>query len=297
MTLRLAPGSALVAAAILEQQRCIVAALPTLESASVEDVHAARVAARRLRSMLKTFRPLLDQRRARLYRADLRSFAQSLGSAREADVRSALLRSVARADRGIGAADRRRLVTLLNETRSDSREQLRRRVAEPEWAALCKALQRHPLGQALLAVRDAQPGAVMERVGQAWRRPVRLMKRPPESADELHELRLAFKHCRYALEPLTDVAPEATLRLLRRLRAAQDRLGEHRDTLLAGHWVREQEPVLGEALVRRLLDDLAQRELDLRQEAVARAGRVLDAWQAWRDATREFRKPATPGRP
>jgi len=297
MTPRLAPGSALVAAAILEQQRRIVAALPTLESARVEDVHDARVAARRLRSMLKTFRPLLDQRRARLYRADLRSFAQSLGSAREADVRSVLLRSVARADRGIGSADRRRLAALLKEARSDSREQLRRRLAEPEWAALCKALERHPVGRGLLAVRDAQPGDVMGRVAQAWRRPVRLLKRPPESADELHELRLAFKHCRYALEPLNDVAPEATVRLLRRLRAAQDRLGEHRDTLLAGHWVREQEPALGVALVRRLLDDLAQRELDLRRDAVARAGRVLDAWQAWRDATRQFRKPATPGRP
>ena len=297
MTPRLASGSALVAAAILEQQRRIAAALPTLESPSVQDVHDARVAARRLRSMLKTFRPLLDQRRARLYRADLRSFAQSLGSAREADVRSALLRSVARADRGIDLADRRRLAALLKEGRSDSREQLRRRLAAPDWAALCTALQRHPVGPALLAVRDAQPGAVMERVAQAWRRPVRLLKRPPESADDLHELRLAFKHCRYALEPLTEVAPEATVRLLRRLRSAQDRLGEHRDTLLAGHWVRQQEPGLGEALVRRLLDDLAQRELDLRQEAVARAERVLGAWQAWRDATRQLRTPATPGRP
>lgn len=297
MTPRLASGSALVAAAILEQQRRIGAALPTLQSASVQDVHDARVAARRLRSMLKTFRPLLDQRRARLYRADLRSFAQSMGSAREADVRSVLLRSLVRADRGIGSADRRRLEALLYAARSDSREQLRRCVAGPEWAALCTALRRHPVGRALLAVRDARPGDVMGRVAQAWRRPVRLLKRRPETADELHELRLAFKHCRYALEPVADVAPEATARLLRRLRAAQDRLGEHRDTLLAGHWVRQQEPVLGAALVGRLLDDLAQRELELRRQSVARAGRVLDAWQAWRDATRQFRKPATPGRP
>src|SRR5512133_1241947 len=85
-----APGSACLEAAIREQQRRIGAAIPALGSASVDDVHGARVAARRLRSMLKTFGPLLDERRAQRYRAHLRTFARSLGTAREADVRRTL---------------------------------------------------------------------------------------------------------------------------------------------------------------------------------------------------------------
>jgi len=114
-----APGSARIEAAIREQQARIAAATGTLDVAGVEDVHGARVAARRLRSMLKTFRPLLDERRARLYRADLRTFAQSLGAARESDVRRALVLDVARSDAAIVPVDRRRLHVLLEEACSE----------------------------------------------------------------------------------------------------------------------------------------------------------------------------------
>jgi CHAD domain-containing protein len=112
---------------------------------------------------------------------------------------------------------------------------------------------------------------------------------------ELHELRLAFKHCRYALEPVADIAPRESARLLRRLRAAQDCIGDHRDTLLAEHWVKENESALGPALVAHLDAGLREREKALRRDAARRAERVLDAWQAWRSATRPVRKATTSG--
>ena len=80
----LAEGSRRLQASVREQQRRIAAGAARLADAAVDDVHDARVAARRLRSLLKTFRPLLDPRRARLYRIDLRSFARGLAGAREA---------------------------------------------------------------------------------------------------------------------------------------------------------------------------------------------------------------------
>src|SRR5512137_967481 len=116
-----APGSARLEEAIREQQRLLAAAAAALETAGVEDVHRGRVAARRLRSILKTFRPLLEPRRDRLYRADLRSFAQALGAVREADVRRELLVELARADAAITPADRRRLGVLLDDQRITSR--------------------------------------------------------------------------------------------------------------------------------------------------------------------------------
>ncbi len=291
-----APGSARLDGAIREQQQRIAAAIVALEAAGVEDVHGARVAARRLRSMLKTFRPLLDARRARLYRADLRTFARSLGTARESDVRRELLLAVARDDAALLAADRQRLAVLLDDACLASREQLRRHLAEPGWAVLCRALERDAASDRLLTVRDAGLGDVIQLVARAWRHPVKLLRRKPSSSAELHELRLAFKHCRYALEPVVDVAPKPAARLLRRLRAAQDRIGEHRDTVLAGHWVRENERTLGRRLVARLVADLEAREEVLRRQSAARAERVLEAWRAWRDATRRLRKAATPGR-
>jgi CHAD domain-containing protein len=292
-----AAGSARLEGAICEQQQRMVAAMPSLESAGVEDIHGARVAARRLRSMLKTFRPLLDDRRARMYRADLRSFARALGSAREADVRRDLLLAMIQDDPGIEPDDRQRFATLLDDACLASREQLRRRLDEPGWAALCRALQREATGKALFALRDAELGELVQLAARAWRRPVKLLRRKPTSTEQLHELRLAFKHCRYALEPIGDVAPKATARLLRRLRATQDRIGEHRDTLLAEHWVREHERTLGRPLLERLVAMISVREKRLRRQSTARAGRVLEAWRAWRDATQRIRRAAGRDRP
>jgi CHAD domain-containing protein len=292
----IADGSTRLATAFRERQQRLADAVGVLESASVEDVHGARVAARRLRSMLKTFRPLVEPRRARRYRADLRSFARSLGSAREADVRRELLLALAATDEGLTAADHRRLRELLDDACIASREQLGRHIADPGWSRLCRALERHRTGNALFAVPNAELGAIVQLVADAWRRPVRLLRAEPTETAELHELRLAFKHCRYALEPVADIAPKATARLLRRLRAAQDRIGEHRDTLLAEHWVLENERALGRVLVARLVADLRQREKALRRQSAIRAAKVLDAWRDWRDATRRIRKAKSPGR-
>jgi CHAD domain-containing protein len=287
-----APGSACLEAAIREQQRRIEAAMAALGSADEDDVHGARVAARRLRSMLKTFGPLLDESRARRYRAHLRAFARSLGTAREADVRRALLLDLA-ADAHVSAAERSRLNLLLDDACLASREQLRRHLAEPDWAKLSRALRRDASGGQLYAVRDANLGELVHLATRAWRRPVKLLRRNPTSTADLHELRLAFKHCRYALEPIAGVAPKATARLLRRLRGAQDRIGEHRDTLLAEHWVRENERALGRPLVGRLVAGIEIRERRLRRQSAARASKVLDAWQVWRDATRSVRQGAS----
>jgi CHAD domain-containing protein len=186
---------------------------------------------------------------------------------------------------------------LLDDLRIASRENLRRHAAEPGWGALCAALERHRASAALFAVRDALLGEVVALVARAWRRPVRLLRAKPTDAAELHELRLAFKHCRYALEVVADVAPKSTARLLRRLRAAQDRIGEHRDTLLATHWVQSNERSLGRSLAVRLVAQLDVRERKLRRQSADRAATVLDAWRQWRDATRRVRKAASRGRP
>src|SRR5205814_5216193 len=51
-----------------------------------EDVHQARVATRRLRPDLRTFRPLLDQARSEALRDELKWLADLLGANRDADV-------------------------------------------------------------------------------------------------------------------------------------------------------------------------------------------------------------------
>jgi CHAD domain-containing protein len=281
--------------AIVEQQRRLRATAARLDRAGVSEVHDSRVAARRLRSMLKTFRPLLDADRAQSYRADLRRFARILGAAREADVRRGLLTALSLDDGRVTPAAHRRLVALLQRECLASRERFGPRVAAPQWEARRSALERQRAGAPLVVECNAGMAEVLELVRRAWRRPVRLLRRKPRGAAELHELRLALKHCRYALEPVADIAPRETGQLLRRLRAAQDCLGDHRDTMLAGHWVKDQEPALGPALAVRLAAGLRDREKALRRDAAWRAARVLEAWEAWRAATRPIRKAGSSG--
>jgi CHAD domain-containing protein len=282
-------GSRRVEAAILEQQR-LLAAAAAIESAGVEDVHRGRVAARRLRSMLKTFRPLLEPRLARLYRVDLRSFARSMAGVREADVRQQLLAAIVARDATLTQSDHERLASLLADACIAAREALHRHRSEPGWIALQGALERHANGPGLIVDHGATLARVLGLVAGSWRRPVRLLEGEPESTAELHELRLSLKHCRYALEPVADVAPKATAQLMRRLRNAQDCIGEHRDTLLAAHWVQSNERLLGRVAAARLVADLQRRERQLRHRARKRCQNVLVAWRNWREATRRIRK-------
>jgi CHAD domain-containing protein len=290
-----AEGSRRIANAIQEQQR-VLSAVAALDTVGVEDVHRTRVAARRLRSVLKTFGPLLESRRARLYRVDLRSYARALAGVREADVRRELLAAIAGQDTSVPPAERKRLDLLLEDACIGAREALRRHRSEPGWAALCGALTRHAANQALIVEHKASLARVLSMVARAWRKPVRLLKVEPDSADELHELRLALKHCRYALEPVADVAPKATARLLRRLRGAQDAIGEHRDLMLAEHWLRSNERQLGRELSAQLVSDLQRRERQLRRLAARRSRKVYEAYSVWRAATRRLTRETKPGR-
>ena len=285
-----AEGSRRIEAVLREQQRLLRAAAARLPDAGSDDVHDGRVAARRMRSLLKTFRPMLDVRCARLMRADLRSFARSLALVREADVRRDLLVGLSASDPTLAPEELQRLATILDDRCLEARSSLARHVAEPGWAALAAAVQ----GEAAIAdlrIRpDVELGDVLGRVNHSWTTAVRRLESEPTDTAGLHALRLALKHGRYALEPVADVVPDEVSRLLRRLRAAQEGIGEHRDIVLAGHWVSSNESALGGNLTRHLVALLARRERRLRARAASLARRVLPAVRRWRKATRALRK-------
>ena len=291
-----AEGSRRIEAALREQQRQLRAAAARLPDSGSDDVHDGRVAARRMRSLLKTFRPMLDARCARLMRADLRSFARSLALVREADVRRDLLVELSASDPGLAAEDLQRLATLLDDRCLEARSSLARHVAEPGWAALAAAVQSEAVIADLRIRPDVTLGDLLVRISDSWTAAVRYLESEPTDAAGLHALRLALKHCRYALDPVADVAPDEVGQLLRRLRAAQDGIGEHRDVVLAVHWLSSNESALGGNLTRRLLALLARRERRLRARAATLASRVLPALRRWRKATRALRKGTKKGR-
>jgi len=291
-----AEGSRRIEAVLREQQRLLRAAAARLPDAGSDDVHDGRVAARRMRSLLKTFRPMLDVRCARLMRADLRSFARSLALVREADVRRDLLVELSASDPTLAAEELQRLATILDDRCLEARSSLARHVAEPGWAALAAAVQSEAAIADLRIRLDVTLGDVLCCVNDSWTAAVRRLESEPTDTAGLHALRLALKHGRYALEPVADVAPDEVSQLLRRLRAAQEGIGEHRDVVLAGHWVSSNESALGGNLTRHLVVLLARRERRLRARAATLARRVLPAVRRWRKATRALRKGTKKGR-
>ena len=294
----MAEGSQRVRDALAEQQARLGSLAARLKAARSVDVHDARVAARRLRSLLATYRPLIDERRARRLRRRLRDFARALSGVREADVRYGMLVALAMQEPGLAAADTRRLRVALRQSIVESRRLLRRELASKHWASSVSQLADGRTLTALDLRPDAGPGEVLELVDRPWRDAARLIARPPKGAAGLHRLRLVLKRCRYALESVASVQPRRAERVLACLRSAQDSLGEHRDAALAREWVRASEDRLGRSLARRPDPVLRRHQNTLKGKAVERAARALPAYADWRQATREVRRSrrATRGR-
>jgi CHAD domain-containing protein len=190
-----------------------------IAAAVPRDVHQARVAARRLRSLLKTFAPLLVDGDPRRYRQELRRMAGLLAELRQIDVMAQLepLRTPALA----AALVRRRAVAV-------------RRLR----ASLRTRSPRRGDGMRPIEVAPAATEAdLLRRVRRCWRRAAALLDTAPESPEVRHDLRIALKHCRYSLEIVDHIEPAKAARLMRRLRTAQQLLGDQRDLVLTVEWL------------------------------------------------------------
>jgi CHAD domain-containing protein len=297
----IAEGSRQVLAALGNQQARLKATAARLHAARAEDVHDARVAARRLRSLLATYRPLLDERRSRRLRRRLRDFARALTEVREADVRRDMVLALAKLEPPLAAQDTGRLRAALGDACAESKRSLRHELATSAWAASVERLGDERTLGALRLRRDAALRDVLDLVDRPWQRATKLLARPARGAATLHRLRLALKRCRYALESVSGLRAEQAELALGRLRSAQDSLGEHRDAAQARKWLRANEGRLGPALARRVDRKLRRHEKAVKAEAVARAAKVLPAYAAWRKAARQVRElPETsrgPARP
>lgn len=276
-------------AALEEQRARLKTVAARLHAARAVDIHDARVAARRLRSLLATYRPLLDERRSRRLRRRLRAFARALSAVREADVRRDTLLALAKLEPPLAAADASRLRAALRRSCAGVRQSLRREISSRDWATAVEAICDERSLSAMLPRQDAGLAEVLELVDRPWREAGTMLLRTSRRAAELHRLRLVLKRCRYALESIASVEPGRAEETLRRLRSAQDRLGEHRDASQAREWLRANEERLGRSLARRLDRELRRCERALAVEAVAKGARVLPAYAAWRSATRALR--------
>jgi CHAD domain-containing protein len=194
-------------------------------------VHKMRVATRRLRSSLKTFKASFDRERATALSGELKWLATCLGEVRDGQVLEHKLLS--------GASD-------FPEVTEGIRAHLNAQVARGR-AALTEALDSDRY-LALLDAMDAlvddpepdDPGA-LRRARKALRKADRLLDEAvADGVDaELHEARKAYKRARYAVEIFAPSAGKPGKRLVKSLTELQDVLGAHQDSVVAREVLRE----------------------------------------------------------
>lgn len=209
-----------------------------------EDLHQFRVAARRLRSDLGTFAPILDSAWARPLRDELRWLGNEAGAVRDADVLRLRLADRFATLPATDAAASVLLLGRLEHARSRARTRLLHSMSTDRYDSLIDALisaTREPrlvADDPEIASRQARR-VVAELVRKRWRR----LKQAVDAVDadssdkDLHDVRILAKRCRYAAEAAAKVFGRDARRFSRAIAELQDVLGEHQDTVAAEAWL------------------------------------------------------------
>lgn len=238
------PAGAVVKAAIAAGTRRLVANDPGVRlGGDDEAVHQARVATRRLRSDLATFRPLLDRGWVADVRAELGWLAGELGAARDADVLMERLRGHTEQLGGADAAAASCLLRLLGDERTTAGARAAAALDTPRYVALLDQLVGASQIPPLTERADRRADHVVPRlVGKAWRQLADAVDQagddPP--AELLHEVRKKAKRCRYACEAAAGVCGKDAKRLAAAVAGIQEVLGDLQDAAVAEGWLRSR---------------------------------------------------------
>jgi CHAD domain-containing protein len=211
---------------------------------SADGVHQMRVAARRLRSALKTFRPLLDGDWANDLRDELKWVADSLGRFRDAEVLLArLLDSLDALPPELVVGEVRSAIqtavghdlALGSEVALETLRSARYlRLVDRLVAAACDPMT---TPHAESSAREVLP----ELVGSEWQRLAKgaaRVRRPEAANDDWHRTRIAAKQVRYSAEAVVPIFGKPAKKLARLAEDVQELLGDHQDAVVAADALR-----------------------------------------------------------
>jgi CHAD domain-containing protein len=248
-----------------------------------EDVHQARVATRRLRSDLRTFRDLLDADWAQSLRHDLKSIGHELGAVRDTEVLLDRLRAHAEQLAPTDQAPAKRIIQRLLQRWDEARAELRDALGSPRYAELLDRLV-EAAREPLLLPESEQPAAELlpPLVQKPWEKLLATVDELPDdpSDEQLHEVRIEAKRCRYAAEAVAPAIGKRARAFAKAVADLQDVLGEHQDAVVADAWLREATATATgrEVFVAGQLASLERLEID----------RTRAAWgDVWRAASKK----------
>ena len=244
-----------------------------------EQVHQARVATRRLRSDLRTFRDALEPDWAGGLRDELKWLGRELGAVRDAEVMRERLGE--RAD-VLDAEDRRAadaLLRRLDDRQTEAREELIRSMREPRYAKLLDALVEGADAPAVLPEVAEAPAS--EALRPALEAPWKHLETAMDTAGDdptdqnLHAARIRAKRVRYAAEAVSPVFGKRARAFAEAAVELQDVLGEHQDAVVAGAWLREAGRSGGDAFVAGKLAAVEAQTAASSRDAVPAAWKAL----------------------
>jgi CHAD domain-containing protein len=215
--------------------------------ADPEGVHQARVATRRLRSDLRTFRDALDPDWTAEIRGELKWLASALGEVRDADVLAQRLKGEAashlREDDQKGFKD---LLDRLAGQRQAARMRLLEVLDSERYLDLLDELSvaatSPPFREgADVDARTRADKATIPLVLRPWKRLRKAVTGLSPSPDDqaLHQVRIKAKRARYAAEAAAVAVGKPAERFAKVVAELQDVLGDHHDAVTAEAWLRE----------------------------------------------------------
>jgi CHAD domain-containing protein len=252
-------AAAVVGDYVRAQRDAIVGYDPRVRRDEPDAVHKMRVATRRLRSTLRTFRPLYDRATADGLRAELRWLAEVLGAVRDAEVMAARLDEALAAEPAelvlgpVGA----RLGDGLRARTAKQRRTLIAALDGRRYAALLDDLDELLTAPSTERGRQPADDELPRRVRRTVRKVDRLLAAaeaagagdrsataPPlpgvlDRDTALHEARKAAKRARYAGEALLPVAGKPAQRLVTAMEDLQELLGDHHDSVVTRDLLRD----------------------------------------------------------
>ena len=204
-----------------------------------EGVHSMRVASRRLRSALRDFVPYLRKRRLARVLKQLRQLAAALGEVRDYDVAILGLEEMQRQVPRESSAALKELI----ETRKSAREDTRRELEAIITAEELQTLQREFVARVDEAISperkskrtdeppltfaDMARAIILARLKEFEKLSNALFK--PLDSDALHDMRIAVKRLRYAIELFQSCWPRSIATHAKRAARIQTALGDIHD--------------------------------------------------------------------
>ncbi|GAA4635629.1 CYTH and CHAD domain-containing protein [Actinoallomurus vinaceus] len=204
-----------------------------------DTVHKMRVAVRRIRSLLRTHRRMIDPARVAGLDTELKWLADALGEVRDLEVLRA--RFEQRLADLPDADQRPTWLAAMAEEELRNRDRLRETLSSPRYVALLDALDTFLASPPLVGDRAGRRSRreTAKTVDKAWRTMLRRHARAAELSPgpardaALHGTRKAAKRARYTAEAAVPALGSPAKKLARRAKRLQGILGAHQDGVIA----------------------------------------------------------------